>query len=136
MYIGFSDIAQECWYAIIKKLEDLDLKISFEAWALTIAHRKSVDWIRKQQQARKQAQVLVKEADTKAVTQSETEQDMLLAKVQIGLQQLPPIQRIVIQMFYMENLSLRKIRKVLDIPEGKVKSRLFKAREKLKETIK
>jgi len=130
------DIAQECWYAIIKKLEDLELKISFEAWALTIARCKSVDWIRNQQLSRKQALALENEADTNPETHSETEPDVLLARVQNGIQQLPPTQRIVIKMFYLENFSLREISKVLEVPEGTVKSRLFNAREMLKEIIK
>lgn len=33
---SIDDLAQESWYAIIKKLAELKLKISFEAWALTI----------------------------------------------------------------------------------------------------
>ena len=30
------DIAQECWHDIIQKLDELELKISFNAWAFTI----------------------------------------------------------------------------------------------------
>lgn len=130
------DIAQECWYAIIKKLEDLELKISFEAWALTIARRKSIDWIRKQQQIRKQVQALEKEAATSPGMHSDAEVEALSARVQAGIQKLSPTQRIVLEMFYLENLSLREISKVLEIPEGTVKSRLFNAREELKEIIK
>lgn len=130
------DIAQECWYAIIERLEDLELKISFEVWALTIARRKSVDWIRKQQRSRKQAQALEEEAKTNTEVRSEVEPDEMLTRVQSGIQQLPPTQRIVLQMFYLENLSLREISKMLEIPEGTVKSRLFKAREGLKDIIK
>jgi RNA polymerase sigma-70 factor, ECF subfamily len=130
------DIAQECWYAIIKKLGDPELKISFEAWALTIARRKSIDWIRNQQRTRKQSQALEEETKTSTTIRSELEQDEILTRVHSGILLLPPTQRIVLQMFYLENLSLREISKVLEIPKGTVKSRLFKAREGLKEIIK
>lgn len=37
------DIAQKCWIDIIQKLPDLELKISFEAWAYAIVKRMSID---------------------------------------------------------------------------------------------
>jgi len=39
------DLAQECWYHIIRQLGQVDLEISFDAWALAIAKRKAIDWI-------------------------------------------------------------------------------------------
>jgi DNA-directed RNA polymerase specialized sigma24 family protein len=56
-------------------------------------------------------------------------------KIRMGIQLLSSAQRIVLEMFYLENLSLREISDVLNIPEGTVKSRLFHAREKLKNII-
>jgi len=130
------DLAQECWYVIIEKLEKLDLKISFEAWALTIARRKSIDWIRKQQQMRKQAQEVKKEAASKSKDSDTNDMKIMLDKIHSGIQLLSPTQQIVMKLFYLENLSLREICNVLEIPEGTVKSRLFNARESLKEIIK
>lgn len=39
--------------------------------------------------------------------------------------------RIVVTLFYMEDLPLKEIATLLDLPEGTIKSRLFRAREKL-----
>ncbi|MFD2533218.1 RNA polymerase sigma factor [Gracilimonas halophila] len=128
------DLAQEYWYAIIEKLAELKLKISFEAWALTIARRKAIDWIRAQQRARKQAEALKVEADSELQSSDEDNKDDL-EKIRIGIQQLSPTQQIVLTMFYLENLSLSEISKVLGISKGTVKSRLFYAREELKNSI-
>lgn len=128
------DIAQECWYAIIQQLEGLKLKISFDAWALTIARRKSIDWIREQQRERKHAERLKAEAVIK--TDESENLSALLEIIHNGIVQLPPTQRIVLNLFYLENLNLKEISRMLGIPEGTVKSRLFTAREKLKEIIK
>ncbi len=129
------DLAQECWYVIIKKLAELKLKISFEAWALTIARRKAIDWIRTQQRSRKQAKVMKAEAKSEVQSKKADYKEDKLEKIRIGIQQLPPSQRIVLNMFYLENLSLSEISKVLDISKGTVKSRLFYAREELKNKI-
>jgi|AntRauTorckE6833_2_1112554.scaffolds.fasta_scaffold15685_3 RNA polymerase sigma-70 factor (ECF subfamily) len=129
------DLAQECWYAIIEKLEELKLKISFEAWALTIARRKAIDWIRAQQRARKQAEALKVEAGSEVQSSEEDNKEEDLEKIRIGIQQLSPTQQIVLNMFYLENLSLSEISKVLGASKGTVKSRLFYAREELKNSI-
>lgn len=39
--------------------------------------------------------------------------------------------RIVVTLFYLEDLPLKEIASLLDLPEGTIKSRLFRAREKL-----
>jgi RNA polymerase sigma factor (sigma-70 family) len=51
------------------------------------------------------------------------------------IQQLSPTQRIVLEMFYLENMKLHEISKVLDVPAGTIKSRLFHARENLKKIM-
>ncbi|NBC27807.1 MAG: sigma-70 family RNA polymerase sigma factor [Bacteroidetes bacterium] len=132
------DIAQECWYAIVQQLDKLEIKINFDAWALTIARRKSIDWIREQQRERKYARQLQMEANAESDVQNETSEQttVLLLKIQNGILQLPPTQRIVLNMFYLDNLSLKEISQHLDIPEGTIKSRLFTARESLKEILK
>jgi RNA polymerase sigma-70 factor (ECF subfamily) len=48
---------------------------------------------------------------------------------------LPPRHQAVIVLYYLEELSLKEIAYVMDIPEGTVKSRLHYARERLKKSI-
>ena len=45
-------------------------------------------------------------------------------------------QQTVLRLFYVEAYSLKEIGNILNIPVGTAKSRLFHAREKLKETLK
>jgi len=133
--IPVEDLAQECWYTIIKRLDEVDLKISFDAWALTIVRRKAIDWIREQQRSRRYSKKIKKEFNSKAKERNRDKQEEKLAQIDMGIQQLSPTQRIVLTMFYRENLSLQEISTVLDISEGTVKSRLFYARENLKKIL-
>jgi RNA polymerase sigma-70 factor (ECF subfamily) len=55
--------------------------------------------------------------------------------LQQAIDTLPPRQRIVIILYYLEGLSLKEIAYVMDMPEGTVKSRLHYARRSLKEAI-
>lgn len=49
--------------------------------------------------------------------------------------ELPPLHRAVVVLFYMENLSLEEIANVLELPVGTVKSRLHYARKRLREML-
>jgi RNA polymerase sigma-70 factor (ECF subfamily) len=53
-------------------------------------------------------------------------------KVQQAIVRLPLAHRTVVVLFYLENLSLREISEILEIPEGTVKSRLHYARQSLR----
>jgi RNA polymerase sigma factor (sigma-70 family) len=130
------DIAQECWYHIIKKLPELELKISFTAWAGCIARRKAIDWIRKQQLIREHTQEMLLDEASKIDDLTEAEyRERQLAMIRIGIQQLPPTQQIVLTMFYVDNLDIQEISDVLHVSKGTIKSRLFYGRENLKKII-
>jgi RNA polymerase sigma factor (sigma-70 family) len=52
-----------------------------------------------------------------------------------GLLELPLLEREVLTLFYLEELSLRQVSEVVGVPEGTVKSRLFRARRMLHELV-
>ena len=60
----------------------------------------------------------------------------VLQQLRAAISELPDDQRSVIHMFYQESLDILSIGRILNIPTGTVKSRLFKAREKLKKILK
>lgn len=55
--------------------------------------------------------------------------------IQRGLSQLKPDHRVILTLYYLEDLSVQDLSSVLEIPEGSVKSRLFYARESLKKAL-
>lgn len=131
-----SDLVQESWYGIINGLENIEIKISFDVWALSIARRKAIDWIREQQRSRKKLKNILEENDSSEIKGEEEELETLLerrAKLRIAISRLPQSQQIVLSMFYLENYSIQEISEVIEISAGTVKSRLYTAREHLKE---
>ena len=52
-----------------------------------------------------------------------------------ALAALKPHHRAILSLYYLEELPIQEIAKILDIPEGSVKSRLFYARESLKKLL-
>ena len=58
-----------------------------------------------------------------------------LATVERELARLPLVEREVLTLFYLRELSLGDVAEVLGVPVGTVKSRLFRARKLLRREI-
>jgi RNA polymerase sigma-70 factor (ECF subfamily) len=131
------DVAQECWIIILKKITQLTETQKFAPWALTIVHRKAIDQLRndnKSQKVAHSASIINKDALFESEKSNQKSDRLLL--INGGIDQLNLKQRVVIELFYKDELNLDQIAKVLQISKGTVKSRLFYAREALKELIK
>jgi RNA polymerase sigma-70 factor (ECF subfamily) len=118
------DVTQSAWYDIIRRLRRLNDPASFRAWAYKITTCKSVDWLK----AKRRIQPLPPETLDKQAAKEKTETgiDELLEKLDVN-------QRVVLSLYYFENLSISEIGEALKIPAGTVKSRLYTARNALKE---
>ena len=66
---------------------------------------------------------------------SQVELNDTWAQVQQALSSLPLPQRVVVVLYYINELSLQEISDILEIPVGTVKSRLHYGRQALKEHL-
>ena len=78
--------------------------------------------------------------DTREIVQAEDALTELLKLVddrelRDAVMGLDEIYRMPILLFYVEGFSIREISRILQIPEGTVKSRLFAGRGKLREVL-
>ena len=74
-------------------------------------------------------------ADVRPSVEEEVEKGEERKRVRECVKNLPEKQRIVIVLFYMEDMSIREIATALGIPEGTVKSRMDQAKKTLKERL-
>lgn len=128
------DVAQDSWRTIIAKIETIKDPKSFSGWAMRIVHTKSIDILRRQQKELKGKDTI--KAGIVEVDEPYNENTALKRKLYKAILELPIDQQEVIRLFYLEELSLNEIAKLLEIKAGTVKSRLFHAREKLKIILK
>jgi len=63
------------------------------------------------------------------------EKDEIKSRVHTAINSLPDKYRIIILMYYMEELSVTQIAEIVKIPQGTVKSRLYKARKMLEKQL-
>ncbi len=117
------DVTQQSWIGIIKGLQKLNDPANFRAWAYRITTNKAIDWTRKNKTARYIRLEEVRDRPYKE--KKETGVNELLEKLDLE-------KRTVISLYYFEQLSISDISMILDIPKGTVKSRLYNARNELK----
>lgn len=130
------DIAQESWKTIIDKIATLKDPNSFGSWASRIVYTKSLNRIKAAGRKREYLAHYSYEQEVAKSTEGD-EEDLLLKKALLkAIKQLPEHQQMVIQLFYVEDYTLKDISDILNISVGTAKSRLFHAREKLKLTLK
>jgi RNA polymerase sigma-70 factor (ECF subfamily) len=120
---GAWDITQQTWLGIIKGLRKLHDPANFKAWAYRIATNKSIDWMRKNKA-------------TKHIDIEEIQEPQQQARPSTGIKELLDKldlrKRMVLSLYYFDQLSVPEISVALKIPRGTVKSRLYKARKELK----
>lgn len=128
------EIAQESWLSIFKSIHKLKDPALFRFWAYRIVQRRSADFIRNQQRSRKAAEESLIDASTSTQIVSE-EEDKVGVMLNI-IKELPVLHQEMLRLFYLEKFSVKMISKFLELPEGTVKSRLFYARQELKNKLK
>lgn len=128
------DIAQDCWKIIIDKIGDLKDPNRFGSWALRIMYSRSLDWLRAVKKERDLLQTFSydhSEMEVEIIDDAPIKKALLKA-----ILDLPSQQQSVINLFYVEDYSLKQIAYILEISIGTAKSRLFHARETLKKQLK
>lgn len=127
------DIAQDSWKTIMDKIGTLNDPARFQTWALRIVFTKAMDWLRAHQRDRNKLESYQNYDTTEEQT---LDHEALKRDLLIAIKALPTDQQMVLQLFYVEDYSLKELSDILKISVGTAKSRLFHAREKLKQQLK
>ena len=129
------DITQEVFTQVYKSINNLDDIDKFNAWISRIALSKSIDSIRKKKRINNKESY--GDYDFNNIESEESIESNLIEyernKLILNLiHQLPDKKRIVLTLFYYNELKIEEIAKVIDCPVGTVKSRLNSAKKELK----
>jgi RNA polymerase sigma factor (sigma-70 family) len=119
------DVSQEVWLAVVRGLPRLKEPERFAAWLFTIARRSVVNQLRGQYAEHPQP-LSYDEPDPADQVVDRVDVRRLVDKV-------PVVEREVLVLFHLEDLSLEECAEVLAVPVGTVKSRLHRARRMLRE---
>ena len=131
------DLAQEIYLKVYKNLRGFKFQSKLSTWIAQIAYNTCFDQLRKKQLVTDE--LTIGEEDDNRGHAEETiftiEQKELISILNKGIQRLPPVYQTLITLYHKEEMSYTEITQITSLPEGTVKSYLFRARKTLKETL-
>jgi RNA polymerase sigma-70 factor (ECF subfamily) len=126
------DAVQETWMVVIRGLVTLRDVARFRAWLFRIASHKCEDHWRRNASGRRFAERWQSQSGAvPAVPPPSAER----ADLEAAFRRLPPESRTVLALMYLQDFSVSEMAEVLSLPEGTVKSRLFHARQQLRQLM-
>jgi RNA polymerase sigma-70 factor (ECF subfamily) len=141
------DLTIEAFGKAFKNLQQYSPQYAFSTWLFKIASNNAIDYLRKKKIEnltsldrpidREGGEELSQQIKGSGLTPEEN----IIKKQGAGhvheiIDKLKPRYREIVEMFYMEELSVEEISKHLDLPVATIKTRLFRARELLLQVVK
>ena len=128
------DLAQEVYLKAYANLSRFRFDAKLSTWIARIAYNTSLNHLQKKQL------LLMDEIDLSDkmvvnISISEIDLKERSAMINAAIEKLPAVSRTLITLFHQEEISYAEIQQITQLPEGTIKSYLFRARKALKEYI-
>lgn len=135
-----SDIAQETFLKAFQSIRNFRRETTFYNWIKRIAINNSINYLNYSARYSYDSESIeTKESFQKSGFFINPEKNLLSRelswKIKKAIDEIPPDLKSVIIMREFEDLSYQEIAEILNCPIGTVRSRLFHARQKLKEKL-
>ncbi|MEQ6121041.1 sigma-70 family RNA polymerase sigma factor [Reichenbachiella sp. MALMAid0571] len=130
------DLCQDTFVKVYQKLSTFGYKSKLSTWIATIAYNTGINYLRS-----KKINTEWDGAETGVVIDVETPSSIIENKeidqiVRKYVSQLPKQYQLIISLYHLDEFSYSEITEITQIPEGTVKSYLFRGRKILKEKLK
>ncbi|NIP18303.1 MAG: sigma-70 family RNA polymerase sigma factor [Xanthomonadales bacterium] len=127
-----ADVTQTVFLKAFENLDRFDPKYRFFSWIYRIAVNESINQFNRNKRAEPLAD---NEASSEPGPERAVESGLINEELQAALMALHEDHRAVIVLRHFTGYSYRQIGEILDIPEKTVKSRLFSARQKMRDRL-
>ncbi|QKS69824.1 RNA polymerase sigma factor SigW [Paenalkalicoccus suaedae] len=138
------DVAQEAFLRAYTNIDSYDTNRKFSTWIFRIATNLSIDRIRKKKPDFHLEDQVAGTEDLDYHSQFAADEDLpedqvvqleMQEWVQQEIMELPPKYRSAIILKYIEDLSLKEISEILNLPVATVKTRIHRGREALRKRL-
>ena len=144
------DLVQEIYMKVFDKLSGFRFQSKLSTWIGQVAYNSCLTWLEKKKPVPESRFVMhgaEEEVNTldalsfRSVDIHEREAEIVLSRKEISgilqseIERLPPTYRTLIILFHQEEMSYDEMAEITQLPEGTVKSYLFRARKMLKENL-
>lgn len=129
------EVAQEAFVRAYQNFRQLRDRSRFRAWLARIAWRLALD--RRRSAGRRERREQAVAANPRPVPSVEdiAASREFLGRVERAMEALPEKLRVVLVLAGIEGHDLAEVARLLEVPEGTVKSRLFQARKRMAEKL-
>jgi RNA polymerase sigma-70 factor (ECF subfamily) len=142
------DLAQDIYLKAYKRLAGFQFKAKLSTWLAQIAYNTCFDYLEKKKftlvnsyetnneaNEPEEALDILNTRANRTATQDGMVRKDLSTILNSAMNNLSPVFRTIITLFHNEEMSYEEIGHIMNLPEGTVKSYLFRARKKLKENL-
>ncbi|MGH2543310.1 MAG: RNA polymerase sigma factor, partial [Ardenticatenaceae bacterium] len=131
------DLLQECFVRAYRNLHRVDQSVnSLAPWLHRIALNLSYNKVSRRSAFLPGLEVMASIlASPRFAPDSQVERAEMKRAVWDAIEKLEDKYRLVVVLYYLQELSLREIADILDVPTGTIKSRLFYARQQLRSAL-
>ncbi len=136
-YQDRKDIAQDVYLKAFKNLKGFRFQSKVSTWIAQISYCTCLNFLERKKLLL--VENIEDQEDINVVINQEAEgfifKKELRNILQNAIEQLSPIYKTLITLYHQEELSYEEITQITDLPEGTVKSYLFRARKVLKDSL-
>ncbi len=141
------DMAQDVYLKAFSHLSTFRFQAKLSTWIGQIAYNTCLNYLEKRkpaypnQRPTEHDELYVASAYRPLIEPTTSETEILvingeLAQIlQTEIDRLPPVYRTLVTLFHQQELTYTQIAKITDLPEGTIKSYLFRARNVLKQKL-
>jgi len=132
-----ADLLQDVFLRLYRFAKRVDPQRPLEPWLYRVTTNLTYTWVKRHHRWTRPLEDIAEwlASNKKGSPQQVAEVDEELQRLRQAVSTLPLPQRIVVVLYYVNDLSLEEIAEILDIPEGTVKSRLHYSRLALKKQL-
>ena len=132
-----ADLLQDVFLRLFRFAHRIDPERPIQPWLYRMTANLSYTWIKRNSRGMRliheMAEHLVREKKPSVSSMAERDEQWL--QVREAIASLPIQQRLVVVLYYINDLPMSEISEILEIPVGTVKSRLHYARNDLKKKL-
>ncbi|MBK9043609.1 MAG: RNA polymerase sigma factor [Saprospiraceae bacterium] len=130
------EVAQDVFVKVFNSLKNFQQKSNFKTWLYRIVYNESINRLRSRKKRVPLVDLNEKTTlhlfDPGSINDSSDE----IKFIQKAIQNLPETERIILSLYYYEDMPVKEIAKITELTETNVKTRLFRSRQKLYDELK
>jgi RNA polymerase sigma-70 factor, ECF subfamily len=132
-----SDLLQDVFLRLFRFADRIDLQRPLQPWLYRMTANLAYTWLKRDRRWFRPLENLADwlASSTRNLTHEAVESIDDWDRLQRAVSSLPIPQRVVVVLYYLDDLSLQEISEILEIPVGTVKSRLHYGRLTLKKDL-